>query len=193
VVEILCAKCGTPILEITAQKNGGLCAPCKSGKRESIEAAKKWYKQQREYERTDPFLKLWRELVSRAYDSSKGVTNFSEVEKQYFAVVLLDGEICNGGFDQYFFNSSGNLYKSALLGLEAMGAMQSLVLLQRAKQVLFDSEEVPEDTGRGRELLRQRDSASRSKKLEELNGQYWKDPDSLFLLSHEFARKHGLV
>lgn len=191
--KVPCAKCGVAILESTAEKNGGLCAPCKAGTREPIEAARARNKEERERENTDPLRLLWRNLVHRAYEANDGLSGFSEAEKQYFAVGLLDGEVYNGGFDQFFFNSSGSYFKYAIAGLEAMDAQQSLVLLQRAKQVLFDFDEVYEDTEKRRAFLLQRVSDSRTKRLEELDAQYWKDPDSLAIRSEQFARSKGLV
>ena len=38
--KISCAECGTMILPSTAEKNNGLCMPCKSGIRASIEKRK---------------------------------------------------------------------------------------------------------------------------------------------------------
>jgi len=46
VSKVACLKCGALILELTAQKNEGLCVPCKSGRRESIEATKRWHRKQ---------------------------------------------------------------------------------------------------------------------------------------------------
>jgi hypothetical protein len=191
--KVVCTKCGALILETTAQRNGGLCVPCKSGKRESVEAAKKWHKEQREREKTDPFRILWHVLVHRVHETSEGFSGLSEAEKRYFAVGLLAGEVYNGGFDQYFFNHSGCHYKYALLGLEEMEATQTLALLQRAKQALFNFDEVPEDTGKRRRLLQELASESRSKRLDELDAQYYKDPDGLSARAERYARAHGLV
>ena len=158
-----------------------------------MEAARKWHKEQRERERTDPFRKLWLALVHRVHETPQGFSGLSEVEKQYFAVGLLDGEVYNGGFDQYFFNSSGCHYKHALLGLEEIGAKQSIAILQRAKQVVFGFDEVPEDTEKRRKLLQKLASDSRTKRLEELDAQYYRDPDGLSARIDAFARAHGLV
>jgi hypothetical protein len=192
-MKVPCSKCGAAILTSTADKNGGLCVPCRKGTRESLERAKRWYKEQRERERTDPFWKLWQTLVTRVDKAESGLSALSDVEKQYFAVGLLDGEVYNGGFDQYFHNSSGGTYRWAVLGLEAMEAKRSLELLQRAKQVLFDFDDVPEDTSARRSYLAHKQSPSRSKRLEGLDDEYWKDPDTLAKRSEAFARKHGFV
>ena len=89
--------------------------PCKTGTRETIEAGKRRILEERESELTDPLRRLWHDLVQRVHDTTDGFAALSETEKQYFAVSLLDGEIYNGGFDQFFFNHSGAYYR--LLGL----------------------------------------------------------------------------
>jgi hypothetical protein len=43
-------------------------------------------------------------IVQRVHDTTDGFAGLSETEKQSFAVSVLDGEIYNGGFDQFFFH-----------------------------------------------------------------------------------------
>lgn len=97
--------------------------------------------------------KLWHEPVRRVYQTSQSFAGLSESEQQYFAVAALDGEVYRGGFESYFFNSSGSYYKQAKAGLETLGATQSLTLLMRARQVLFGFKEVPEETASRRMIV----------------------------------------
>jgi hypothetical protein len=53
-------------------------------------------------------------------------------ERQYIALYWLVGDVSNGGFDQYFTNSSGDLALLAVEGLKAVGAIESLLILERA-------------------------------------------------------------
>lgn len=46
----------------------------------------------------------------------------TEAEKHICAIEELDAEVNNGGFAQYYFNSTGNHWKDALDGLKAIGA-----------------------------------------------------------------------
>jgi hypothetical protein len=191
--QVTCKKCGATILQTTSDKTGGVCMPCKNGTRESMEAAKLYYQRERELDKTCPFRKLWRELVHRVHDTDLGYAGLSDAEKRYFAVGLLEGEVYNGGFDQYFFNSSGSYYSDAEMGLEEMGAMQSLSLLRRAKQIVFGDTVIPEDTEQRREILLQRDSNFYADQLDELDKLFWEDPDGLGERNESFARKHALV
>lgn len=191
--KVLCIRCRASILEATAKENEGLCVPCKTGTRELFEAARRWRKEQREREIADPLSNLWQILVRRVHESSDGFASLSEPEKHYYSVGLVVGEVFNGGFEQYFTNSSADYYKYATAGLAAMGASQSLTLLQRAKQVLFGFQRVPENIEARWRLLEQRVSVSLIRRLNELDAAYLKDPDGLTSRALAFARKHGLV
>lgn len=185
-----CAKCGALILEATAKRNAGLCEPCRTGRREAMDAARKRDQEARERTR---FLKLWRSLVRRAHDGDEGITGFSEAEKRFLAVGLLELELYNGGFDQFFFNSSGSHCRRAASGLKEMGALRSLELLRRAQRALFGDMEVPESTAERREFLQKEDSAEVSRELSALDDQYCADPDGLEARMKSYALKHGLI
>jgi HEAT repeat protein len=68
-------------------------------------------------------------------EEKEGAAGFSalSVPQQYFsAVLLLDGEVNNGGHSQYFINSSGDEWQKALAGLEAMGFTGRLAIFREA-------------------------------------------------------------
>ena len=167
--------------------------PCKNGTRESIEAAKLYYQRERELDRTDPLRRLWRELVDRVHLTDSGYAGLSDAEKKYFAVQLLAREVYNGGFEQYFHNSSGSYYCDAEIGLEKMGATQSLPLLRRVKHLIFGIAPVPSETGQRREILRRQPFDFYRDLLDELDHLFCKDPDGLDDRTEAFAKQHRLV
>jgi Domain of unknown function (DUF4375) len=157
-----------------------------------MEASRRWCREHREQDKTDPARIYWRALVERVYKTETGFEGLSEPEKKYFAVCYLEGEVYNGGFDQFFSNSSGDYFKYALAGLEDIGAERALELLRRAKQVLFDFGDVSSDTEMRRALMCKNSSRSRDSRAEELDELYWKDPDSLGDRLEKYARAHKL-
>jgi len=195
--KVPCTQCGAQILATTAARTNGLCMPCKGGYRKSLEENKRRAIEEREADRTDPFRALWRSLVNRVYNLPGGFESLSEAEKLYFAVGVLEGEVYNGGFDQYFFNSSGADYLYAEKGLLAVGAAEALELLRQAKELLFPTTVVPVDTKTRRQILRDDLEGKRSgqldPKLDALNRDFWTDPDKLEARMQAFAREHGLV
>lgn len=64
------------------------------------------------------------EVVRDPWDVVKasGWEALTEAEKHICAVEELDGEVNNGGFAQYYFNSAGNHWREAFEGLAALGA-----------------------------------------------------------------------
>ncbi|MDQ1118677.1 MULTISPECIES: DUF4375 domain-containing protein [Pseudoxanthomonas] len=189
-MKVPCNACGALILETTAARNGGVCMPCKTGRRASIEASKASHQRERELDATDPSRIYWRSLVARIHSDDGGIERLSDVEKQYWAVGCLAEEVHNGGFDQFFFNSSGESYEWAVAGLDSMDATHSLELLKKAKQILFGFGRVPVATG----IRRQRAVQVRpeDKRLNALDERFCADQDRLSDRCQAFALHHGL-
>ena len=68
-------------------------------------------------------------------------------ERYVYAIVEVDGEINNGGFDQLFWNSAGSLYGDALAGARAANARPALAVLRQAAS-LFPDARVPRGRAR---------------------------------------------
>jgi hypothetical protein len=188
-----CNICGESIHPDTAVKNNGLCMPCKGGYRDRIEAGKRQREEDRAYEQSAE-RKYWRNLVGRVHDTSAGFNGLRSEEKTYFAVSCLIGEVYNGGFDQFFSNSSGEMYGIALAGLWELEANVSAGLLLRAKEVLFGGRLVPVNQG---ERCKQmptvgNDAAPEHKQLDELDKLFYEDPDKLGDRCKLFAISNGL-
>lgn len=191
--KIACSTCGTSILVTTAMRNDGKCVPCTSGTRESIEESRHRHREQRESAKSPSASSIhWCELVDRVHKGQGGLEALSDIEKRYFAVCCLEGEMHNGGFDQFFSNSSGSYYEQALAGLADMGAVESAQLLRKAKQVLFDFSDVSTDTGARRNFLRKNSSPSRDVRLGQLDALFRQDSDSLMERIERYAIAHEL-
>jgi hypothetical protein len=175
---------------MTAQRTGGVCMPCKQGNRENLEASKRYYEKQKEY---DPDRELWTALVNRVHKTEKGISGLSREEKVYFSTSVLDGEIYNGGFEQYFWNSSGDMIHHAIDGLEIIGAHRALDLLMQAKGIVFGDLEPIVECGPRREYLHQKDSKLLHVLLDPLDREYWKNSDGVSDRLSRFAEAHKLI
>ena len=69
---------------------------------------------------------IWDKMDNTGYQSLNGK------QRLWAAVEILDGEVNNGGWSQYFLNSSGDLWPDAVAGLKAMGSIDRLATLQEA-------------------------------------------------------------
>jgi hypothetical protein len=189
--KIACTACGAMILPSTAAANGGLCTPCKRGIRANIEDGKRRHAERRlARANPDPATVHWRWLVRQVFHSPEGFAGLSAENQTYFAVCSLEGEVYNGGFHQYFNNSSGDYYADALRGLEEIGATECRRILLAAKQVVFDEHDVPGTQAARFDYL---DLGPRQeKKLAELDRSFGVEAAKARELVAQYARKHGL-
>ena len=138
-------------------------------------------------------------MVDRVHNTPEGFSSLTDDEKTYFAVSCLEGEVYNGGFSQFFSNNSGELYAEAVIGLEKLNAPRSQNLLQRGAAILFDDIVPPTDRERRWELIKRHSDIDEEplpawcSELEELEKQYWDDPDNLSKLLADFAEDAGLL
>lgn len=170
---------------------------CKQGIRKSLDASRAYYESLKEY---DPFRELWNSLVERS-SNDPSLGQLSREEQRYFAVTLLEAEVYNGGFDQFFWNSAGDHYHLAVAGLEELGAVASLAILKEAADTVFGSSGPPVDRA---ERWRVMDSKVRrlseiltrhrqSSRLERLDKQFYDDPDRLADRLTAYAEEKGVV
>lgn len=64
----------------------------------------------------------------------QGAESLSSIEAVGVGVWLLDAEVKNGGFDQYYFNTRGLLAKRTVQALKAIGASETASLLEAANK-----------------------------------------------------------
>ena len=100
----------------------------------------------------------------------------------------LEREVNNGGFSQFFLNSSGDNAHETVLSLKAIGADKTADLLQKAIDQ-FPSKTVSKDRDKRTEIV---------EKIEETAEEVWNDLDQKFYeyeddlntLNIEYVRKH---
>jgi len=188
--KVACKTCGVLILPATARKNNGFCMPCKNGYREQIEKSKEYYAKERELNKSCPFRALWREVVRKVHNEPGGFGKLSDDEKIYFSVGVLDGEVYNGGFIQFFDNSSGEYYRYVELGLIRLGAKESLSLLRQAKEIIFGANNVPKEQGKRWKYTQVSDVGN---SLDSLDTEYYECSEDIGSLMESFAVETGLV
>jgi hypothetical protein len=188
-----CAKCGVLILTLTARETGGVCMVCARGTREEFEKRRQrtrdFEAQMAEY-RKSPEHQFWRALVQRVH--TEGIASVSLPEQFHYAVCVLQGEVFNGGFHQYFSNSSGDLYEIAERALEALGAETPLDILRQAKALVFGEEPVPNWEARNDRLDALEDDADFQAKLSALDKALNEEDGRLSARVNQDAVKNGL-
>jgi hypothetical protein len=116
-----------------------------------------------------------------------GFKRLTKVQKVYYCVWLLDMEVRNGGFTQYFVNSSGNLAHLTRKALKALGAARTEAILAQAMACLGVAGPARGRDERHEQLAKVFDGQQQN--LSELDDAFYKDEDRLNDRLLEFARR----
>lgn len=112
----------------------------------------------------------------------------NEEQKLFYYNQCLEREINNGGFNQYFFNSSGDFAHQTVQSLRTIGADKTADILQKAIDQ-FPEKNVPQDRTKRQEKLEQI-AEKADPAWEELDQSFFAYEDDLNALNIEFVRKN---
>lgn len=112
----------------------------------------------------------------------------TEPERVFRAIWELEADVNNGGFGQYFYNSSGDSAFHAAASLRAIGAEETARLVERANSV-FPSGKPPRDRGE-REALLDSMTPDQDALLENSSTEFFEYPDNLLELLYEYVSQH---
>jgi len=115
-----------------------------------------------------------RPILDRFY--AVGFENLSAADQIFVAVWVLDFEVCNGGFSQFFYNSSGEHADFATFALHAIGADQTRGLLERAIDAVGG---IPSQMQSDREKLISNLPDYSRELLDDLDSEFYREPDNL--------------
>ncbi len=127
--------------------------------------------------------KLWRKSKN-----DKNLESLNEYEKNVLYLEMLEGQVNNGGFDQYFFNSSGEYSQETSNALQEIGALKMLEILEQAIKV-FPSLPIPKDTETRRELMQDLPKEI-NQKLNELDQNFYVNAENSENLVIEYVKKN---
>ena len=106
---------------------------------------------------------------------SEGSAALSPIELVGVGIWTLEAEVNNGGFDQYYFNSAGELAIQTVSSLEAIGAPNTASLLAAANSE-FPSATPPADRRLRQEMLEKIRDVARFGALEQ---EFYRDEEHL--------------
>ena len=112
----------------------------------------------------------------------------TEEQKLFYFNQCLEREINNGGFNQYFFNSSGDFTHQTVQSLLTIGANKTANILQKAIDQ-FPAKNTPKDRTERQEILEQIEETA-TPIWEELDQKFFTYEDDLNTLNIEFIRKN---
>ena len=129
-------------------------------------------------------------LVHFSYDRM-GDLQWEELPRGLRIALLVnefDSQVANGGFQQYFFNSSGEYALETLGILQAVGARETAQLLEQALTVFPNSEPSQDNAQRADQVARLNDD--QLKKLESLSQAYYQQNENLFEVTASYLGEH---
>jgi len=124
------------------------------------------------------------ELCSYGDDIDK----LTEQQKNFYFNQNLEREINNGGFNQFFFNSSGDFAHETVNSLTVVGANKTAEILKQAISQ-FPDHKVPSDRNDRQEILNQIEDAANDI-WENLEQKFFKYEDDLNDLNLEYVSKN---
>ena len=74
--------------------------------------------------------------LCRKCNYGDSIEKLSKAEKSFFLVFLLQGQVGNGGFVQFFFNSSGEFAHEVVDALNEIGAVHTLQIYKRVMEAV---------------------------------------------------------
>jgi hypothetical protein len=137
-------------------------------------------------------LAVWERIKSRMVGATfdEGLTRGERLVHILFFV--MDSEIENGGVQQFFSNSSGDLAEDAKAALKDIGAKKVLAVIRKASEV-FPNGIVPADRETRNDMLNEREGEEGDgfwEHFDELSREYYKTRQELFPLLLAWIRNH---
>jgi hypothetical protein len=121
-------------------------------------------------------------------------TAFDELAEADQTVILvwsLQGEVGNGGFDQFYFNSSGDHAAETVAALERIGAHRTAALVAAGNQMFPTQPPPKEREARIAELESFSDAVTST--WDRLEGEFYSDPDGLEKLLVAYLVRRGVL
>jgi hypothetical protein len=126
------------------------------------------------------------DLLSQIFYSDP--ETLSEEEKDIVYIEELEKEINNGGFNQFFFNSSGSYTEEIIESLRKIGSVKLLSLVENAK-TQFPNSIIPKDDNERQELVEKiQDQANDI--WNELDNEFYKYEEDIYSLMLIYIEKN---
>jgi len=127
--------------------------------------------------------------VLNARVESDGFESLTVPEQAFVAIWVLEADVNNGGFDQYFFNSAGDYARLVPMALRAIGAAQAAAIVDTANAVFGPAGPPPGRDERQRALDALGDD--RARLFELVDQRFVAYPDDLQGLLEAYVEAHA--
>ena len=127
------------------------------------------------------------ELIDNKIGDSNSLENLSDSEKTVLYVNILEREVNNGGFGQFFYNSSGQYAHEILGAYQKIEAYKTADIIKRAIN-LFPTLPVPKNWETRQDIVLEIDSDAGL--WNELDNEFYKYEDNISDLTIKFVEQN---
>jgi len=112
----------------------------------------------------------------------------TESQRTVLFVENLEREINNGGFNQFFFNSSGNFTHETIAALKTIKAFKTAAIVSKSISI-WPNQNVPKDRVKRQDILQQVEEQA-NPVWDECSEEFYKYHDNLVMLLVEFIKSN---
>jgi hypothetical protein len=127
------------------------------------------------------------EIIGKKIPEKDNFSNLNEFEKTFIYLDVLEASVTNGGFIQFFFNSSGQFTHEVFQAYLAIKAENTVDILTKAIY-LFPEIPVPKNLRIRQQILMEKDT--NIDLWDELDSQFYKYEDNIISLTLEYVRNN---
>ena len=137
---------------------------------------------------TNNFVVAMTEHLDNKTQYGEDMSALSEAERIFYITQTLEMEVNNGGFSQFFYNSSGNFSNELVGAFTAIGANATAAICQ--KVISAFGRDIPVDRDEREEMLDGLESDEFDEILEECDNAFFDYEDNLNELNYNFVMKN---
>ncbi|MEM7347004.1 MAG: DMP19 family protein, partial [Chloroflexota bacterium] len=142
----------------------------------------------------EPAQEIFRATLDLVFDEgdpgNEYIERLSSEARVVYLVWCIDGEIHNGGFNQFYFNSLGNYAKELEVHLDLIGAKKSRAMLVEANNFFPNGSPSKDREERWRQLETLETSDIFNQRLEELDTKFYKYEDGINQLLDQYVKNN---
>jgi len=134
---------------------------------------------------TDNFVVDMFGSICKKCDYGDSIDKLNEHERVIFITQILEGEVNNGGFSQFFYNSSGDFSNEIVDAFTKIGATKTVKICRKALSVFRG--EIPSDREKREELL---DHLNCDAVFDKCDNAFYEYEDDLESLNRAYIMQH---
>lgn len=134
------------------------------------------------------FINAMYDWLCKKCEDGDQIEELSDAEKIFYMNTVLEVEVNNGGFSQYFFNSSGDFANETLHSLYAIGAVHTANIYTTVLKVVGGV--LPKDRSERQDLLEELVTDIVEEQLNECDAAFYEYVDDLGELNYQYIMKN---